>query len=149
MSDELLILSTEHEFMGKPRMCARCSAPDDGSVLICPLSTAACFESHNFTFETGKWGKCRVCQVSRSLGYRFLCNNMVPSGSMVLEDEVRIQLVVTHNNENITYHSLNNGTSWRIDAGLQHLIIGKGIGRVMLPLCNILYYSLEKYYPKN
>lgn len=57
----------------------------------------------------------------------------------------RIQLVVTHNNENVTYHPVGDGRPWRIDAGLQELVIGRGVGRVMVPLCNIMYYTLEEY----
>jgi hypothetical protein len=58
---------------------------------------------------------------------------------------LQLQLVVTHNNEKVTYHPVGTDRPWRIDAGLRELVIGKGVGRVMLPLCNILYYSLEQY----
>jgi hypothetical protein len=57
----------------------------------------------------------------------------------------RLHLVVTHSNENVTYHAVGSGKPWKIDAGLQLLVIGKGVGRVMVPLCNIMYFTLEEY----
>jgi hypothetical protein len=51
---------------------------------------------------------------------------------------------VTHNNEAQTYHPVPDGESWRIDAGMGTLIIGKGLGRVVVPLCNVLYFSPEE-----
>ncbi len=57
----------------------------------------------------------------------------------------RRQLVVTHNNENVTYYPVGHGKPWKVDSGLQLLIIGKGIGRMMVPLCNIMYFTLEEY----
>lgn len=56
----------------------------------------------------------------------------------------RTQIHVTHNNEAQTYHPVPDGESWRIDAGMGTLIIGKGLGRVVVPLCNVLYFSPEE-----
>lgn len=57
----------------------------------------------------------------------------------------RLQLVVTHNNENVTYYPVGNGKPWKVDAGLGLLVVGKGTGRMMVPLCNIMYFTLEEY----
>lgn len=57
----------------------------------------------------------------------------------------RLQLVVTHNNGNVTYYPVGNGKPWKVDAGLGLLIVGKGVGRMMVPLCNIMYFTLEEY----
>jgi hypothetical protein len=56
----------------------------------------------------------------------------------------RTQIHVTHNNEAQTYHPVPDGEGWRIDAGRGTLIIGKGLGRVEVPLCNVLYFSPEE-----
>lgn len=53
----------------------------------------------------------------------------------------RIQIHVTHNNEAQTYHRVPDGQGWRVDAGRGTIIIGKGPGRVEVPLCNVLYFS--------
>lgn len=70
------------------------------------------------------------------------------TGTRVMESPGKphgLHLVVIHSNENVTYHAVGCGKPWKIDAGLQLLVIGKGVGRVMVPLCNIMYFTLEEY----
>lgn len=61
----------------------------------------------------------------------------------------RIQLVITYMDESMGFYPLNqnsqNKQGWKIDAGLGVLIIGRGYGRVIVPLCNIRSFSPEKY----
>lgn len=67
-----------------------------------------------------------------------------PRGILNLGRPWRVQLHVTHNDETQTFHPVTD-RGWKIDASLGMLIIGKGLGRVYLPLCNIRYFSPEEY----
>lgn len=73
--------------------------------------------------------------------------HVVPDGVGVftLAPPKQLQLVITHTNENVTFHAVGDDRPWKIDAGLQLLIVGKGVGRVMVPLFNIMYFTLEEY----
>lgn len=75
--------------------------------------------------------------------------HFVPHGTVIgplsLAKPKRLHLMVTHNNENVTFYPVGDGKPWKVDAGLQLLIIGKGVGRMMVPLCNIMYFTLQEY----
>lgn len=83
---------------------------------------------------------CTKCGLPRKMALEVPCsagkNNPARTGLT--------QLVITHTNERITYYSLSKERPLRIDAGLQTLVIGKGLGRVMVPLIGVLYYSIEE-----
>lgn len=44
-----------------------------------------------------------------------------------------------------SYFPIAPGGSWRLDCQHRELIIGKGMGRIHVPLDNVLYYSPEEY----
>lgn len=61
----------------------------------------------------------------------------------------RVQLVIHYMDESVAFYPVSANSSikqgWKIDAGLGVLIIGRGYGRVIVPLCNIRSFSPEKY----
>lgn len=83
---------------------------------------------------------CTRCGLPRKMALEVPCS----AGKNEPERTGLTQLVVTHTNESVTYHSLSKERPLRIDAGSQTLVIGKGLGRVMVPLIGVLYYSIEE-----
>lgn len=88
---------------------------------------------------------CQVCQTLKSDDVDKLLRAGADKGGVNTAAIARLQLVVTHNNENVTYYPVGDDVPWKIDAGLQLLVVGKGIGRMMVPLCNIMYFTLQQY----
>ncbi len=56
---------------------------------------------------------------------------------------MRINLVVVHMDESITYHRIDN-VGWKINTATNHIIIGIGLDRTMIPLYNVRYYYFER-----
>jgi hypothetical protein len=56
----------------------------------------------------------------------------------------RVQIVVHYKGIDLpSYFQVD--TSWRLDQQHRELVIGKGMGRIHVPLDNVLYYSPEEY----
>lgn len=56
----------------------------------------------------------------------------------------RVQLVVTLLDGSVRFYPLNSD-GWKIDAGSRCLLIGKGFGRVYVPLDNVDNFSPQIY----
>jgi hypothetical protein len=54
-----------------------------------------------------------------------------------------VQLVVTHNDHTVMYYVVPSNQGWRIDTATRQIVVGKGMGRVMIPLDGIRSYSIE------
>lgn len=44
-----------------------------------------------------------------------------------------------------SYFQVTAEQGWRIDTQHREIIIGKGMGRIHVPLDNVMYYSPEEY----
>lgn len=106
-----------HEFMGRPRMCVRCSEHEEGLLVEkfnCPVLMAKA--------PVTKELKLTDAQVDPTPAKRFLH-------------------VVFINGSNRWYEI--DTTGWKLDAMTRELIVGKGVGRKHIPLDNVEYYSPE------
>lgn len=50
-----------------------------------------------------------------------------------------IVLRVIHTDNVISYHETTSSVGWRIDAAMQTLVVGRGLDRTIIPLCNVRY----------
>jgi hypothetical protein len=69
----------------------------------------------------------------------------LPSPTPAVRAIKRIQIVVLHNDNVNTFHPVPEGEGWKIDPPSRTLQIGKGVGRVHVPLDNVRYYSPQEY----
>lgn len=165
-------LSSDHSFMGKPRMCSRCGEHEEGLLVgkgRCPQSTAACYHSHTFPLPRTDDSTCLSCGVAWSISETVMCKSEEPPGphkitigddepgsftfdpsklivveGVEIRPKHRIQIVVLHNDETYTYHPVPPGQGWKmVNPGL--LLIGKGLGRVHVPLIGVRYFMPEAY----
>lgn len=58
--------------------------------------------------------------------------------------EPDVHLRVTHMNGTSTVHPVSDGDGWRVDTWTRSLVIGRGLGRVHIPLDNVASYSPEE-----
>lgn len=57
-----------------------------------------------------------------------------------------VQLVVWYKNDDQPrYFQVTANQGWRIDSHHRQIVIGTGMGRIMVPFDNVLYYSVEEY----
>jgi len=57
-----------------------------------------------------------------------------------------VQLVVWYRGDDQPrYFQVTASQGWRIDSQHRQLVIGKGMGRIMVPFDNVLQYSVEEY----
>lgn len=103
------------------------------------LKTPHVFEG---AFENRRCIKCRV-QAHEPLSYRDCLGH--PRTTIEIAESRRVQLMVTHTNEAVTFHPVPSSEGWKIDAGLGVIIVGKGMGRTYIPLCNVLTFSPQLY----
>jgi hypothetical protein len=58
----------------------------------------------------------------------------------------RVQIVVHYKGIDLpSYFQVVSNQGWRLDCQHRELIIGSGMGRIHVPLDNVLYYSPEEY----
>lgn len=58
-----------------------------------------------------------------------------------------IQIVVWYRGLDMpSYFQVPEKQGWRIDTQHRQIIIGKDMGRIHIPLDNVLYYSPEEYH---
>lgn len=58
---------------------------------------------------------------------------------------MKIQLVVWHRGESKPNYYTVPKSGWRVDTTHRQIVIGHGLPRVMIPLDNVLSYSLEEF----
>lgn len=59
----------------------------------------------------------------------------------------RVQIVVWYlGQDRPNYFTVPDGESWRFDTQHREIVIGKGMGRIHVPLDNVTHYSPEEYY---
>lgn len=52
-------------------------------------------------------------------------------------------IVIVHMDQDCTYHRIDN-VGWSINTATNHIVIGKGLNRTMIPLLNVRYYYFER-----
>lgn len=58
----------------------------------------------------------------------------------------RVQIVVWYKGlDQPSHFPIEPGSSWRMDQQHRELVIGRGMGRIHVPLDNVLYYSPEEF----
>jgi hypothetical protein len=62
-----------------------------------------------------------------------------------MTSDSRIQLQVTMMDGSIRFYSVEPGKGWKIDATSRCLIVGKGLGRIYIPLDNVESFSPIQY----
>ena len=101
----------------------------------------------------------KTCEVKQSLGghdIRVLPPDSPPWFTKVrpekIPDEVfipknrRVQLVVLRSDGTYRYYAMEKYPGgWHIDATYRTLVIGKGMGRIIIPLETIDYFSPQEY----
>lgn len=59
-----------------------------------------------------------------------------------------IQLIVWHRMaQKPKYYKVSKAEDgWRIDTDIRHLVIGRGMGRIMIPLDNVESYEVDEFW---
>ena len=90
--------------------------------------------------------RCGVCAGCISDGYCIPLLETSEAGILPLSPVRRIQLVVWHRGETKPNHyPVPREGGWKIDTLHRQIVIGTGLPRTMLPLDNIMSYSVEEY----
>lgn len=149
-----------HGFMGRPRVCSICG----GS----PITVEPpCQHTNGFVGEIGNEGHCVDCGAS-DRGQQWTNLGMTATGFVAAGEAIRLageaeqrsmyrgavtavpkpsrkQLEVLHLDGVYTYHGIGPDMPWKFDVPNKTLLIGKGVGRVMVPLDNVRYITLKEY----
>lgn len=60
--------------------------------------------------------------------------------------EKRLQLMVWHRGMlSPLYYPIDKKQGWRINETTREIVVGRGVPRVLIPLDNVLSYSIEEY----
>lgn len=91
--------------------------------------------------EPGYPANCTRCGVGREMCFIAPCAQVEAAKNSI---EAEVYLRVIYHNDHSDMIPVPAGEGWKIDACRRLLIVGKGIGRVMVPLENIRHFGPVK-----